>query len=170
MNGSGTAFNHAKLQLVAGDLNRVRQGVDRMEIDVMRKNMAAAAPRHGWSQAPIVEMLIPSIVDVKLIDEVVQVSSEDAFAMAKRLIKEEGILCGISSGAAVVATAALSSRHFPLCSRRHRMNAPTMVSPHRPSQPPNAPNPARKPSSHARGGVMIHAVTTPKCARATSTN
>jgi hypothetical protein len=43
-NGSGTSFNNAKLQLVAGDLNRVRQVLGRMELDAMRKNAAAAAP------------------------------------------------------------------------------------------------------------------------------
>ena len=40
-NGSGTAFRHAKLQLVAGELNRVRRQFDRMEADM---KMAAAAP------------------------------------------------------------------------------------------------------------------------------
>jgi hypothetical protein len=43
-NGSGTSFNNAKLQLVAGDLNRVRQVVGRMELDAKRTNVAAAAP------------------------------------------------------------------------------------------------------------------------------
>jgi hypothetical protein len=36
-NGSGTSFRNAKLQLVAGDLNRVRQAIARMEADAMRK-------------------------------------------------------------------------------------------------------------------------------------
>ena len=53
---------------------------------------------------------IPSIVDVKLIDEVVQVTNDEAFAMAKRLIREEGILCGISSGAAVTAALKVGMR------------------------------------------------------------
>ncbi len=53
---------------------------------------------------------IPSIVDMKLIDEVVQVTSDEAFAMAKRLIKEEGILCGISSGANVAAALKVAAR------------------------------------------------------------
>jgi hypothetical protein len=47
-NGSGTSFNNAKLQLVAGDLNRVRQVVSRMEQDMMRRN--AAAPTAEMAQ------------------------------------------------------------------------------------------------------------------------
>jgi len=43
-NGSGTAFRNAKLQLVAGDLNRVRQVLDRMSIDSQRAELAAARP------------------------------------------------------------------------------------------------------------------------------
>ncbi len=53
---------------------------------------------------------IPSIVDTKLIDEVVQVTNDEAFAMAKRLIKEEGILCGISSGGNVAAAIKVAQR------------------------------------------------------------
>ena len=45
-NGSGTSFRNAKLQLVAGDLNRVRQAIEERRFDVARKAMeiAAAAP------------------------------------------------------------------------------------------------------------------------------
>ena len=43
VNGSGTSFKNAKLQLVAGDLNRVRQVLGRMEMDAMRKSVAEAA-------------------------------------------------------------------------------------------------------------------------------
>ena len=45
-----------------------------------------------------------------LITECVQVSNDDAFAMARRLAKEEGILCGISSGANVVAAIEVAKR------------------------------------------------------------
>ncbi|CCN71642.1 cysteine synthase A [Vibrio nigripulchritudo] len=46
---------------------------------------------------------IPGNLDLELIDRVESVSSEDAIEMARRLMEEEGILAGISSGAAVVA-------------------------------------------------------------------
>ncbi|WP_192036213.1 cysteine synthase A [Halomonas sp. YLGW01] len=46
---------------------------------------------------------VPKNLDLDVIDQVEQVSNEDAMAMAHRLMLEEGILCGISCGAAVVA-------------------------------------------------------------------
>lgn len=53
---------------------------------------------------------VPGILNTKIIDEIIQVSNEEAFECAKRLIKEEGILCGISSGAAVVAALQVAKR------------------------------------------------------------
>jgi cysteine synthase A len=46
---------------------------------------------------------IPGNLDLSLLDRVEKVTSDDAIAMARRLMEEEGILAGISSGAAVVA-------------------------------------------------------------------
>ncbi|MEW7864688.1 cysteine synthase A [Aeromonas diversa] len=46
---------------------------------------------------------IPGNLDLSLLDRVEQVTSDDAIEMARRLMEEEGILAGISSGAAVVA-------------------------------------------------------------------
>jgi len=53
---------------------------------------------------------IPEVLNVKMIDEVIAVKSEDAGAMARRLAKEEGILAGISSGAALHAGVQVASR------------------------------------------------------------
>jgi len=43
-------------------------------------------------------------------DEIIQVDNDEAFTYAKRLIREEGILCGISSGAAVCAALQVAKR------------------------------------------------------------
>jgi len=53
---------------------------------------------------------IPEVLDLDIIDDVVQVSSDDAFAWARRAAKEEGILCGICSGAALCAANEVAHR------------------------------------------------------------
>lgn len=53
---------------------------------------------------------IPKVLDTNIYDEIIQVSNEDAFTMAKRLAKEEAILSGISSGAAMQAAMSVAER------------------------------------------------------------
>jgi cysteine synthase A len=53
---------------------------------------------------------VPDVLRTDLIDEVIRVASEDAKLMARRLAREEGILAGISSGAAVQAAFEVASR------------------------------------------------------------
>jgi len=53
---------------------------------------------------------IPDILNTKVIDEVIQVTNDQAIQMARRLIKEEGLLVGISSGAAAFAALQLANR------------------------------------------------------------
>ena len=53
---------------------------------------------------------VPEVLDRSLIDEVVTVTDENAFETARRLADHEGILCGISSGAAVWAAIQVASR------------------------------------------------------------
>jgi cysteine synthase A len=53
---------------------------------------------------------VPGVLQRDLIDEVVQVSNDEAFEMARRLPKEEGLLVGISAGAAVHAALTLAHR------------------------------------------------------------
>ena len=53
---------------------------------------------------------IPEVLRMDLVDEVVEVSNEDAVLLARRLAKEEGVLAGISSGAAVWAAIEVAKR------------------------------------------------------------
>ena len=53
---------------------------------------------------------VPAVLQRDLVDEVVRVKNEDAFEMARRLAKEEGILAGISSGAATYAALTVAAR------------------------------------------------------------
>ena len=53
---------------------------------------------------------VPEILDTKEIDEIVQVTNEESFAMARRLAASEGIPGGISSGAALAATLKVARR------------------------------------------------------------
>jgi cysteine synthase A len=53
---------------------------------------------------------IPKILDMSLVDEVVKVTDEESFEMAPRLAKEEGIISGISSGAAMAAAMTVAAR------------------------------------------------------------
>ena len=53
---------------------------------------------------------IPGNADTSLLDEVIQISGEDAMEMARKMATEEGIFCGISSGAAVLAATQVAKR------------------------------------------------------------
>lgn len=53
---------------------------------------------------------VPSVLDTKVYDEVIPVENDDAFATSKALTKKEGILTGISSGAALYAAIQLAKR------------------------------------------------------------
>jgi cysteine synthase A len=59
----------------------------------------------GWGPG-----FVPKVLDTKLLDETVAVKHEDAGEMARRLCKEEGILAGISGGAAVWAAREIARR------------------------------------------------------------
>ena len=53
---------------------------------------------------------VPEVLDLALVDEIISIDNDTAFAMARRLVAEEGLLCGISSGANVAAALAYAAR------------------------------------------------------------
>ena len=53
---------------------------------------------------------VPAVLDTDLIDEVVQVTNDEAVAMARRVMREEGLAVGISSGAAIHAAVGVAAR------------------------------------------------------------
>ncbi len=53
---------------------------------------------------------IPEILKINILDEIIKISDDMAMQTAKRLAREEGILCGISSGAAVAAAVGIAKR------------------------------------------------------------
>jgi cysteine synthase A len=53
---------------------------------------------------------VPDVLRTELVDEIIPIANDEAFAMARRLMREEGILAGISSGAAAAAALQVAAR------------------------------------------------------------
>jgi len=73
------------------------------------RRLIGRAPRKTWDTGDRAGF-IPKVLDTRLIDEIIKVKDEDAIDMARKLARMEGILCGISSGAAVHAALEISKR------------------------------------------------------------
>jgi len=71
--------------------------------------MSGGEPRNHLIQG-IGSGFVPDIVNMDLIDEIARISSADAVAMTARLIREEGLMVGISSGANVLASLEVARR------------------------------------------------------------
>jgi cysteine synthase B len=69
------------------------------------------APFHGLEGLKhIPSSWVPALYDPSLADETMEVTTEEAYAMVRRLAREEGLLVGISSGAAMVAAVRVAER------------------------------------------------------------
>ncbi|HUU98739.1 MAG TPA: cysteine synthase A [Phycisphaerae bacterium] len=85
--------------------------VEPVHSPVITQTRAGQPPQPGLHKIQgIGAGFIPEVLNLDVIDEVVTVGNEDAFAWARRAAKEEGILCGISSGAALCAADQVARR------------------------------------------------------------
>ena len=80
-------------------------GVEPAASPLLTKGHAGPHPLQG-----IGANFVPEILDLSLVDEIIPVTGEDAFAVTHRLAREEGVLAGITSGAAVWAAMQLANR------------------------------------------------------------
>lgn len=100
-----------------GTITGVGEAIKKLnpEFHVVAVEPQASAVLSGEKKGPhpiqgIGAGFIPPILNTKIIDEIVQVSGEDAFSTARRMASEEGLLVGISSGAAVWAALQVGKR------------------------------------------------------------
>jgi cysteine synthase A len=85
------------------------------DLEVIAVEPAASPVLSGGQPGPhkiqgIGAGFVPDVLDMDVLDEVIQVRDEDAMAMARRIIREEGLLCGISSGANTWAAVQVAKR------------------------------------------------------------
>jgi len=80
-------------------------GVEPSDSPLLTKGVAGPHPLQG-----IGANFVPKILDLSLIDEIIAVTGEDAYRTGRELARQEGVLCGITSGAAVWAAHQLALR------------------------------------------------------------
>ena len=103
--GTGGTLSGVARYLKEQNPNIIAIGVEPASSPLITQGKAGA---HGLQG--IGANFIPENYDASLVDEVVTVNEENAYLTAQRLAKSEGILCGITSGAALFAATLLSQR------------------------------------------------------------
>jgi len=95
---------------VAEVLKKKKPGFKAVAVEPFDSPVLSGGKPGGHKIQGIGAGFIPDVLRVELIDEIVKVTNEDAGIMARRLAREEGILAGISSGAATWAARQVAKR------------------------------------------------------------
>jgi cysteine synthase A len=88
-------------------------GVRIVAVEPARSPVLAGGKARPHAIQGIGASFVPGVLNTKVLDEIIQVQDEDAMATAKRLAREEGLLVGISAGAAVFAACLVAARLLP---------------------------------------------------------
>ncbi len=95
---------------VAGRLKELKPEVRCIAVEPAGSPVLSGKPRGAHKIQGIGAGFIPEVLDLELLDEIVLVSDDDAFETARLMARMEGLLVGISSGAAVWAALQVASR------------------------------------------------------------
>ncbi len=106
--GTGGTISGCGLRLKDWNKNITTYGIEPKGSPVLSGGKAGAHKIEGIGAG-----FKPLILDIDLVDKVIKVKDEDAIETARRLAKEEGILCGVSSGAAMWAALKVAKKLGP---------------------------------------------------------
>ncbi|MHB1319789.1 MAG: pyridoxal-phosphate dependent enzyme, partial [Anaerolineae bacterium] len=95
---------------VAEALKPLKPGFKVIAVEPAASAVLSGGPKGPHRIQGIGAGFVPDVLRTDLLDEIIQVSEDDAVAMTRRLAREEGILAGISSGAAASAALAVAAR------------------------------------------------------------
>mgnify|MGYP001037744083 FL=1 len=87
-----------------------KAGLQVMAVEPYRSSVLSGLPAGKHAIAGIGAGFVPDVLRLDLVDEILRVKDEAAAAMARQVARCEGILCGYSSGAAVVAALRIAAR------------------------------------------------------------
>ncbi|HKX45863.1 MAG TPA: cystathionine beta-synthase [Planctomycetota bacterium] len=101
---------------LSGVAKRLKEALPRVRIvgvDPVGSILAGPGPIASYKVEGIGYDFIPDVLDRELVDEWIKTEDGPSFRMARRLIRQEGLLCGGSSGSAVWAALEVAKRHGP---------------------------------------------------------
>lgn len=91
-------------------LKSMKPGMKTVVVEPFESQVLAGGKKGPHQIQGIGAGFLPEVMNLKIIDEIIPIDSKDSMVMAKRLAREEGLMVGISSGAAVSAAIILGKR------------------------------------------------------------